>query len=116
MTKKRIPTEALIDIQQRLGQLPSRCSERRQIIQEVAHLYGVSEHTIYRALRERNQLHSTKRTDSGQPRVIHRRELGSAEKVKKFSYHDDYQYHFSFNYKLNYYCCLENHSLTYEYC
>jgi hypothetical protein len=75
MTKKRIPTEALIDLQQRLGQLPSRCSERRQIIQEVAHLYGVSEHTIYRALRERNQLHSTKRTDSGQPRVIHRREL-----------------------------------------
>jgi len=75
MTKKRIPTEALINLQQRLGQLPSRCSERRQIIQEVAHLYGVSEHTIYRALRERNQLQSTKRTDSGQPRVIHRREL-----------------------------------------
>lgn len=75
MTNKRIPTEALIDLQQRLGQLPARCSERRQIIQEVAHLYGVSEHTIYRALRERNQLHSTKRADSGQPRVIHRREL-----------------------------------------
>jgi len=75
MTKKRIPTEALINLQQRLGQLPSRCSERRQIIQEVAHLYGVSEDTIYRALRERNQLHNTKRTDSGQPRVIHRREL-----------------------------------------
>ena len=75
MTNKRIPTEALMDLQQRLGQLPARCGERRQIIQEVAHLYGVSEHTIYRALRERNQLHSTKRADSGQPRVIHRREL-----------------------------------------
>lgn len=47
MTKKRIPTEALIDLQQRLEQLPSRCSERRQIIQEIAHLYGVSEDTIY---------------------------------------------------------------------
>jgi chorismate mutase len=72
MTKKRIPTEALIDLHQRLGQLPARCSERRQILQEVAHLYGVSEDTIYRALRERNQLHSTKRADTGQPRVMSR--------------------------------------------
>ena len=70
MRKKTIPTEALIDLQQRLGQLPSRCSERRQIILEVAHLYGVSEHTIYRNLRQRNQFHSTKRADQGKPRVM----------------------------------------------
>ena len=70
MRKKSIPTEALIDLQQRLGQLPSRSSERRQIIREVAHLYGVSEHTVYRNLRQRNQLHSIKRADTGKPRVM----------------------------------------------
>lgn len=70
MNKKRIPTSALLDLQQRLGQLPPRCSERRQILQEVAHLYGVSEHTVYRALRETNHLYPTKRGDYGQPRVM----------------------------------------------
>ncbi|NEQ78551.1 MAG: helix-turn-helix domain-containing protein, partial [Okeania sp. SIO2C9] len=67
---KRIPPEAIVELYQRLGQLPSRSPLRRQVIQEAAQLYGVSEDTIYRALRERGKLHSTRRADYGVPRII----------------------------------------------
>ena len=72
MAKRRIPSEALIELNQRLGHWPSRSAERRELVRETAQLYGVSEYTIYRALRERTALGSTKRADSGQPRVMPR--------------------------------------------
>ena len=52
MGQRRVPTEAVLDLRQRLEQLPSRCAERRQLIQATAQLYAVSESTLYRALRQ----------------------------------------------------------------
>ncbi len=72
MTTRRIPTEALVELHQRLSKFPSRSAERRALIQETAQLYGVSEYTLYRALRERASLRSPRRADCGQPRVMPR--------------------------------------------
>ena len=63
MATRRIPSETLIELYQRLGQLPSRSTERRALVRETAKLYGVSEYTIYRALRERASLRSPRRAD-----------------------------------------------------
>ncbi|HEY9881674.1 MAG TPA: IS481 family transposase [Leptolyngbyaceae cyanobacterium] len=65
-----MPTEAILDLRQRLSKLPSRCAERRQLIQATAQLYGVSESTLYRALQRASQPHGVRRTDLGQPRVM----------------------------------------------
>lgn len=70
MGQCQVPTEAVLDLRQRLLQLPSRCAERRQLIQATAQLYGVSESTLYRALRQVSQPHSLRRADYGQPRVM----------------------------------------------
>jgi len=59
-----------LDLRRRLDQLPPRSTERRALIQEVAHLYGVSEDTLYRALRERMELGGLRRADYGIPRVM----------------------------------------------
>jgi len=53
VTRKQIPTEALINLRRRLEMLPPRCPERRRLVEETAVLYGVSNDTLYRALRER---------------------------------------------------------------
>jgi hypothetical protein len=70
MGTRRIPHEALIELKQRLGQLPSRSRIRRLLIQETAQLYGVSPDTIYRALKEKTKPHSARRIDCGKPRVM----------------------------------------------
>lgn len=70
MPKKEIPAEAIIDLRRRLDQLPSRSKERRVLVQEIAQLYGISEDTVYRTLRENIQVKSVRRTDYGVPRVI----------------------------------------------
>lgn len=70
MGQRQIPTEAILDLRQRLEQLPSRCAERRQLIQATAQLYAVSESTLYRALRQISQPHALRRADYGQPRVM----------------------------------------------
>ncbi|WP_413167943.1 hypothetical protein ACL6C3_14660 [Capilliphycus salinus ALCB114379] len=62
MPRRKIPTEALVDLQRRLGLHPPRCAERRALIQETAHFYGVSEDTVYRALRNRTPVQSAHRT------------------------------------------------------
>ena len=51
MGHKEIPVEALINLRHRLDGLPSRCQERRILIEETAALYGVSIDTLYRAWR-----------------------------------------------------------------
>lgn len=70
MGHRQVPTEAILELRHRLAQLPSRCPERRQLIQQSAGLYGVSESTLYRALRRVSTLHSLRRSDYGQPRVM----------------------------------------------
>src|SRR5262249_11232523 len=51
--EKQLASEVLIDLHRRLSVLPSRSHERRMIMQETAHLYGISEQTLYRALAQR---------------------------------------------------------------
>lgn len=75
MKNRGIPVEAIIELQQRLTNIPPRSRQRREIILEVAHLYGVSSDTIYRILRERNQLRENKRADVDTPRIMPKNSL-----------------------------------------
>jgi hypothetical protein len=70
MGGKRLYPEALINLRHRLSGLPSRCKERRSIMQETADLYGVSESTLYRAFKQDNRPKSLRRSDRGKPRVL----------------------------------------------
>ena len=70
MAKRKIPPEAVVQLRQKLEQQPPYSSQRRELIQETANLYGVSEDTIYRVLRERKVIKSSRRIDCGQPRVM----------------------------------------------
>lgn len=72
MTQKHLLPEALVDLRRRLSTLAPRSPERRQVLRETAHLYGVSEDTVYRALRERFRPRALRRADHGQPRVMAR--------------------------------------------
>ncbi|WP_414585403.1 IS481 family transposase [Scytonema sp. PCC 10023] len=65
-----MPSEAIVDLRRRLDQLPPRSAERRLLVEEIARLYGISSDTVYRALRERQQVRSVRRVDCGVPRVI----------------------------------------------
>jgi len=65
-----IPVEALLDLQRRLQTFPPRSHERRNIIQQVAELYNISETTLYRALRATGIPKALRRSDRGVPRVI----------------------------------------------
>ena len=67
--QKQLPAEALLDIRRRLSLLPPRSPQRRQLIQATAQLYGVSEDTLYRILRDRLRPRAVHRADRGQPRV-----------------------------------------------
>lgn len=70
MKRKEIAVDALLDLRRRLQTLPLRSPERRRVMHETADLYGVSEATLYRALRERTRPHALRRTDKGKPRVL----------------------------------------------
>ncbi len=72
---KRVPTEALIDLRRRLSTLPPRSTERRHLVEEKAHLYGVSTDTLYRALREKAAPRALRRSDHGVPRVMSGKEM-----------------------------------------
>jgi len=50
--------------------LPSRCRERRNLIEETASLYGVSTDTLYRSLRQNSRPKALNRADSGTPRKL----------------------------------------------
>ena len=75
MQHKQIPAEALLDLRRRLEALSPRSPERRLLMQETAHLYGVAEVTLYRALRFQARPRALRRSDRGEPRVLrnHRR-------------------------------------------
>lgn len=75
MTRKKIPVEALIDLQRKLSTFAPRSHQRRVVIQEAAKLYGVSEDTLYRALRGYSRPKSQYRLDHGAPRVLPQDEM-----------------------------------------
>lgn len=70
MQHKQIPAEALLDLRRRLEALSPRSPERRLLMQETAHLYGVAEVTLYRALRFQARPRALRRSDRGEPRVL----------------------------------------------
>jgi hypothetical protein len=70
MQPKPLPPEALVDLRRRLSTLPAHRAARRQVIQEAAAVYGVSEATVYRALKRRPSPRATQRVDQGTPRVL----------------------------------------------
>ena len=70
MPKKQIPIDAIVNLRRHLDQLPPRSSSRRALVQEIAQLYGVSEDTVYRALREPNCVRSVRRVDYDIPRIV----------------------------------------------
>ena len=69
MPAKPLPPEALVELRRRLSPLPSRSPARRQVIQEAAMAYDVSEATIYRARKRRSSPRAAHRVDQGMPRV-----------------------------------------------
>jgi hypothetical protein len=75
MPRKVISPEALLDLQRQLGALPPRSAQRRCLIQEASTVYGVSEPTLYRLLRQRRQPRLMGRSDRGVPRVLPKAEL-----------------------------------------
>ena len=70
MKRQQIPAEALITLARRLDALPPRSSARRQLIVETGALYGVSNSTLYRALRDRQRPSAAHRSDYGAPRKL----------------------------------------------
>ncbi|MEP0925291.1 IS481 family transposase [Leptolyngbya sp. ST-U4] len=70
MPKKQVPIDAIVDLRRRLDQLPPRSPSRRVLVQEIAQLYGISEDTVYRTLREGNGIRPVRRADCDVPRVI----------------------------------------------
>ncbi|NER30527.1 MAG: hypothetical protein F6J89_23630, partial [Symploca sp. SIO1C4] len=70
MASKKIPPEAIVKLRQKLEGQAQNSSERRILIQETANLYGVSEDTIYRRLRERKSVQAERRINYDQPRVM----------------------------------------------
>ena len=70
MTHKPISVEVLIDLKRRLAAFAPRSHERRIVIAEAAHVYGVSEKTLYRALARQSRPKALRRSDRGTPRVL----------------------------------------------
>jgi len=70
MKRKQLPADALVDLRRRLADLAPRSAERRSIMQETAALYGISESSLYRALRERTRPKALQRADRGVPRIL----------------------------------------------
>jgi hypothetical protein len=77
MPRQQIPASALVSLRQRLDTLPSRCSERRQLIAQTASLYGISSGTLYRLLQEHSRPKSLQRADKGKPRKLSQSEMES---------------------------------------
>lgn len=71
----KVPLEAVIELKKRLETLPSRCTERRILIQQTASLYGLSEQTMYRILKEHSGVKSSRRADCGIPRITSKASL-----------------------------------------
>ena len=75
MRRRGIPIETLMELRNFLDRLPPRSPQRRILIEETAGLYGVSQVTIYRALKEYTTPKSVRRSDCGEPRVMPKQTL-----------------------------------------
>ena len=75
MKRKKVPTESLLALRRRLASFAPRSAERRVLMQETATLYGVSEVSLYRALREHARPKVSQRADRGRPRILPPEEL-----------------------------------------
>lgn len=70
-----IPVDSLLQLRQRLDRLPPKSPERAAQVAAVAHLYGVSSTTVYRALHTFQRPHAAQRVDRGKPRILPAAEL-----------------------------------------
>ena len=77
MKAKPVPAEALQELHRRRLSLPPHSAESRQAVQRVAELYGVSEASIYRALRHHGKPRAAGRKDRGVPRIMSESEMES---------------------------------------
>ena len=73
--RKEIPTDSLLQLQQRLDRLPRKSAERVVQITSMAELYGVSPTTVYRALKRCLKPRAAHRADHGKPRLLPKPEL-----------------------------------------
>jgi hypothetical protein len=73
--RKQLPNEAMADLRRRLNAFPPRSRERRQMIEETAQLYNVSEDSLYRALRTLQRPQALRRADFGEPRTLPKEKL-----------------------------------------
>jgi len=69
-----IPSETLLSLRSRLASLPPRSAARKEEVQRIASLFGVSPSTIYRALKSFSQPKGLRRNDRGHPRRFSDRE------------------------------------------
>lgn len=67
---KKIPEERLLELKRRLDLLSPRSPDRRSSIREFAHLYAVSESSVYRALQAKRSPKALRRSDAGSTRVL----------------------------------------------
>jgi hypothetical protein len=70
VSRKQIPSEALVQLRCRLEQFPERSQERRALIEQASATYGVSVDTLYRYLRKQRRPKALQRSDKGKPRKI----------------------------------------------
>ena len=75
MGHQPLPTEIIAELRRRLNTFPPRSRERREMILQTARHYGVSEDTLYRALRALQRPQGLRRADFGEPRVMAKAEL-----------------------------------------
>jgi hypothetical protein len=75
MRRKRPSGETLVLLRRRLEELPPRSEARLHLIEDCAHLHGVSTDTIYRALRDQFRPRSLHRRDQGKPRKVERDDM-----------------------------------------
>ncbi|SFL23509.1 Integrase core domain-containing protein [Pseudovibrio ascidiaceicola] len=71
----RIPPETLLSLRTRLSGLPPRSAARREEINRIADIFGVSPSTVYRALNALHKPKGLRRSDRGKPRKIPEREM-----------------------------------------
>lgn len=65
MGHKPLPTEVIVELRRRLNTFPLRSRERREMILQTAQHYGVSDDTLYRALRAFQRPQGLRRADFG---------------------------------------------------
>lgn len=71
----KVPAETLLSLRSRLSTLPARSVARREEVQRIANLFGISSSTVYRSLKSLSQPKGLRRNDRGKPRGLSEREM-----------------------------------------